>query len=138
MWTPGHQGIPDNEETDRLAKEGTVEVPPNQFTAIPFSVGRNVIKKQLEQRHHARWTACTGCRQSKMMMRFSLPTRANQLLAKSKLRLRAAVGLLTDHTSLWAHLHKLGHTQNGKNADCADMINRTVYTLCVRLSCPSL
>ena len=29
----------------------------------------------------------------------------------SKLRLRAAVGLLTGHTSLKAHLYKLGHTE---------------------------
>jgi ribonuclease HI len=37
MWIPGHQGIPGNEEADRLAKEGVVEVPPDQFAAIPFS-----------------------------------------------------------------------------------------------------
>jgi hypothetical protein len=30
-----------------LAKEGAVEVPPDQFAAIPFSVGKNLIKKQL-------------------------------------------------------------------------------------------
>jgi ribonuclease HI len=48
MWIPGHEGILDNEEADRLAKEGAVEVPPNQSAAIPFSVGKNLIKKQLE------------------------------------------------------------------------------------------
>jgi ribonuclease HI len=61
MWIPGHQGILDNEEAGRLAKEGAIEVPLNKFAAIPFSVGKNLIKKQLEQRHRARWTACTGC-----------------------------------------------------------------------------
>jgi hypothetical protein len=39
---------------DRLAKEGEIEVPPNQFTAIPFTVGKKLIKKQLELRHQAR------------------------------------------------------------------------------------
>jgi hypothetical protein len=40
MCSPRHQGILGNEEGDRLAKEGTIEVPPNQFTAILFSVGK--------------------------------------------------------------------------------------------------
>jgi ribonuclease HI len=35
VWIPRHQGIPGSEEADRLAKEGAIEVPPNQFTAIP-------------------------------------------------------------------------------------------------------
>jgi hypothetical protein len=99
---PGHQGIPGNEEADRLAKEGAVEVPPNQFAAIPFSVGKNLIRKQLEQRHWARWTTCTGYWQSKVLMRYPLPSRANELLAMNKFKLRAAVGMLTGHTSLRA------------------------------------
>jgi hypothetical protein len=77
MWIPGHQEIPGNEEADRLAKEGVVEVPPDQFAAIPFSVGKSLIKKQLEQRHWDRWTACTGYRQSKVLMSYLLPSRAS-------------------------------------------------------------
>jgi hypothetical protein len=114
----GHQGIPGNEEADRLAKEGAVEVPRNQFAAIPFSVGKNFIKKQLEQRHWARRTACTGHQQSKVLMRHPLPSRTNEVLAMNKLRLRAAVELLTGHTSLRAHLHKLGHTERPESRLC--------------------
>jgi hypothetical protein len=56
-------------------------------------------------------SACTGCRQSKILMRYPLSSRANEFLGVSKLRLWAAVGLLTGHTSLRAHLYKLGHTE---------------------------
>jgi hypothetical protein len=111
MWILGHQGIPGSEEADRLAKEGAVEVPPDQFAAIPFSVGKNLIKKQSEQKHRDRWTACTGYRQSKVLMSYLLPSGASELLAINKLRLRAAVGLLTGYTTLRALLYKLGHTE---------------------------
>jgi hypothetical protein len=46
-----------------------------------------------------------------MLIKYPLPSRSNKLLAMSKLRLRAAVGLLTGHTTLRVHLYKLGHTQ---------------------------
>jgi hypothetical protein len=85
MWIPVYQGILGNEEADRLAKEGAIEVPPNQFTAMPFSEGKKLIKKQLELGHQAIWAACTGCQQSKMLMRYLLPSRAKELLAISKL-----------------------------------------------------
>jgi ribonuclease HI len=68
VWIPGNEGIPRNKEADRLAKEGASEVPPNQFPAVPFSVGKN--QEWLELKHQARWAACTGCRQSKMLMRY--------------------------------------------------------------------
>jgi hypothetical protein len=55
---------------------------------------------QLE--HQARWDACTGSRESKTLMIYFLPSRANGPLAMSRLRHKAAVGLLTGHTNLRA------------------------------------
>jgi hypothetical protein len=34
-----------NEKAERLAKERATEVPRNQFTAIPFGVGKKLIKR---------------------------------------------------------------------------------------------
>jgi hypothetical protein len=56
--------------------------------------------------NNAWWCACAGCRQSK----YPLPGRASELVAVSRLRPRAAVGLSTRHTTLRAHVYKLGHT----------------------------
>jgi hypothetical protein len=135
MWIPGLQGILGNEEMDRLTKEEAIEVPLNQFTAIPFSVGKKLIKKQLELEHQARWTASANRRQSKMLMRYPLPGRANELLARSRLRLRAAVGLLTGLTTLRAHLYKLGHTERQECWLCGYDKEDSVRIVC---HCPVL
>jgi predicted Zn-ribbon and HTH transcriptional regulator len=116
-------------------RKGLLEVPPHQFAAIPISAGKNLIKKQLEQRHRARWTACTGYRQSKVLVRYLLPSRASELLAMNKSRLRGAVGLLTGHTSLRAHLHKLGHTEGQECRLCGYEKEDSVHIVC---DCPVL
>jgi hypothetical protein len=68
-------------------------------------------------------------------MRYTLTSRANELLAMSKLRLRAAVGLLTGHTSLRAHLHKLGHTESQECRLCGHDKEDSVHIVC---DCPVL
>jgi hypothetical protein len=99
------------------------------FLNTKSPLGKKLIKKQLEQRHRARCTACTGCRQSNVLMRYPLPSRANELLAMSKLRLRAAVGL-TGHASLRAHLHKLGHTERQECRLCGYEKQDSVHIVC--------
>ena len=108
---PGHQGIPTNEEADRLTKEGANEVPANPNSTMPFTVRKKLNKKQLELEHQPRWAACTGGRQSKMLMGYPLSGTANELMAMSRLRFRADLVLLTGDTTLRAHLYDLGHAE---------------------------
>jgi hypothetical protein len=69
------------------------------------------------------------------MMRYPLTGRANELLAMNILRLRTAVGLLTGHTSLRAHLHKLGHTESQECRLCVYDKEDSVHFVC---DCPVL
>ena len=68
-------------------------------------------------------------------MRYPLTSRANELLAMSKLRLRAAVGLLTGNTMLRAHLYKLGQTERQECRLCAHDKEDSVHIVC---ECPVL
>jgi predicted Zn-ribbon and HTH transcriptional regulator len=68
-------------------------------------------------------------------MRYPLPSKANELLAMNKLRLRAAVGLLTGQTSLRVHLHKLGHTEQQECRLCGYEKEDIVHIVC---DCPVL
>jgi hypothetical protein len=131
----GHQGIPTNEEADRLTKEGTNEVPRNPNSTMPFSVGKKLNKKQLELEHQARWAACAGCRQSKMLMGYPLSGRANELMAMSRLRFRADLVLLTGDTTLRAHLYDLGHTEWQECRLCGHDKEDSVHIVC---DCPVL
>jgi hypothetical protein len=70
-----------------------------------------------------------------MLIRYPLPGRANELLAMSKLRLRAAVGLLAGHTILRTHLYKLGHTERQECRLCGYDKEDSVYIVC---ECPVL
>ena len=53
----------------------------------------------------------------------------------SKLRFRAAVGLLTGHASVRAHLYKLGHTERQKFRLCGYETEDSVRIVC---DCPVL
>ena len=110
----------------RLVKEEAIEVPPNQFTDVPFSVGKKHIKKQLELEHQDRQAACAGCWQPKMLMRYPLSSRANELLALSKLILRAAVG----HTTLRVLPYKTGQTERQECRLCGYDKADSVHIVC--------
>ena len=63
-------------------------------------------------------------------MRYPLTSIDNELLAVSKLRLRAAVGRLTGHKTLRAHLYKTGHTEEQECRLCVHDKEDSVHIVC--------
>lgn len=74
-------------------------------------VGKEAIRTRFRQKHLNRWKACEGCSQSKTLMSGPLPSRAKEIQVTSRSNLKVAVGLLTVHTPLSAHLFKLWLTE---------------------------
>ena len=109
--TPRQHGIPGNEETDKLAKERTNEVPTDQTVDIPFVVGKEVIRRHLRQEHLNRCKTSKGCAQSTTLMSESLTSRTKELQATSRQKLKVSVGLSTGHITLRDHMSKLGLTK---------------------------
>ena len=66
---------------------------------------------QLRQKHLNKWKAYKGYHQSKMLMSEPQPSRAKELQAMTRPNMKGAVGLLTGHTTLRAHVLKLGLAQ---------------------------
>jgi predicted Zn-ribbon and HTH transcriptional regulator len=69
-----------------------------------------------------------------MLMRYSLLSRANKLLAMSNLRFCAAVGLSTGQTNLTAHLYKLTY-RTARCWPCGYYKEDSVHIVC---DCPVL
>ena len=84
----------------------------------------------MRQEHLNRWKTCEVCGKSKTLMIEPLSSRTKKLQAMSRQKLKAAVGLLTDHTTPRVHMLKLGLTQRQDCRLCWDEKEGSVHSAC--------
>ena len=79
VCTDGYHRIPENEEANKLAKEGPNGVTSDQIVDVPFTVVKEFIRSYWRNEHLKSWKTCKGCRKSKTPMNGPLSNRTKEL-----------------------------------------------------------
>lgn len=80
--------------------------PNEQIVGVSFTVGKNIIRDNLEQEHISSWSKPGKYWQAKLIMKNLC--RANELIKMNRKRLNIFINHFTGHVALRAHLHNLG------------------------------
>lgn len=103
VWTKAHIGTKGNERVDALAKEGSLRDSIVDSIRMPLSS----LKKSFLHQWQLDWSTSKDAQETKKSVAGPDKRRAKLLLTLPKAKTNLLIRLITNHTSLRSHAHKI-------------------------------
>jgi hypothetical protein len=109
-WVLGYCHIPGNENTDKLARQGSAMplLGPLPALGVPRCSAREAIKNWTECQHYVAWKDSPGHRHGKLFISRPCKRRAYDLHKLSRYQPKMVVAILMGHAPVRKHLHIMG------------------------------
>lgn len=134
IWSPGHCEIMGNVRADELARKGAGLQTINLQNAMPFQAIGAELKDWAKSMHIRLWQQSEVGKVTKILWGNPDGNKTRMLMGLGKPELSRIMGILTGHSTLRAHLFRIGRADSDRCEACEEDVETTEHFLC---HCPA-